>query len=112
MCISKASALYKEASVSDESFTVDSNIQQHPFPLPSASPMMTCVLIIGSCLSPTSKVPCRDAEVLKDAEGREGKPTSWIGYVMEDKKTFDSSFCFPSSEALRDREDCVADLYL
>lgn len=52
--------------------------------------MMTYVLIIGSCLSPTSKVPRRDAVILKEAEGREGKLTSWIG-VMEEKKTFDTS---------------------
>lgn len=32
-------------------------------------------------LSPTSKVPCRDAEILREAEEGETKPTSWIGYV-------------------------------
>lgn len=63
------------------------------FPDPSAPPMMTYVLIIGSRLSPTSKVPRRDAEILKEAEEAEGKPTSWIGYVMEEKKTFDTSLC-------------------
>lgn len=57
--------------------------------------MMTYVLMIGSCLSPTSKVPRRDAEILKEAEEGEGKPASWIGYVGEEKKTFDTSFSAP-----------------
>ncbi|CAK6949710.1 Hypothetical predicted protein [Scomber scombrus] len=42
-------------------------------------------------LSQTSKVPRRDAEILKEAEEGEGKLTSWIGYVGEGKKTFDTS---------------------
>lgn len=36
--------------------------------------MITYVLIIGSCVSPTSKVPRRDAKILKEAEHRQGKP--------------------------------------
>lgn len=42
-------------------------------------------------LSPTSKVPRRNAEILREAEEGEGKLTSWIGYVREEKKMFDTS---------------------
>lgn len=42
-------------------------------------------------LSQTSKVPRRDVEILKEAGEGEGKLTSWIGYVGEGKKTFDTS---------------------
>lgn len=64
-----------------------------PLPIRTLLSMMTHVLIIGSRLSPTSKVPrWDDAETLKEAEEGKRKPTSWIGYVTEEKRTFDTSF--------------------
>lgn len=84
----------KEASVSHESFAVDSTIQQNPPPFRSASPVMTYAPIIGSCLLPTSKVPCGDAE-----RSGEEKPTPWMGGVTEERM-FDTSFGSPTSKNL------------
>lgn len=85
----------KDASVSHESFAVDSTIQQYPFPpFRSASPVVTYAPIIGSCLLPTSKVPRGDAE-----KRGEEKQTPWMGGVTG-KRMFDTSFCSPTSETL------------
>lgn len=43
-------------------------------------------------LSLTSKVSRGVAEILKEEEEGERRPTSWIGYVGEEKKSLDTSF--------------------
>lgn len=63
-------------------------------PFRSASPVMTYAPIIGSRLSPTSKVPHGDAE-----RSREEELTPWIGGVTE-KRMVDTSFCSPTSATL------------
>lgn len=63
-------------------------------PFRSASPVMTYAPIIGSCLLPTSKVPCGDAE-----RSGEEKPTPWMGGVTEERM-FDTSFGSPTSKNL------------
>lgn len=82
-------------------------IQAESFPplFRSASPVMTYAPIIGSCLSPTSKVPRGDAK-----RSGEEEPTPWIGGVTE-KRMFDTSFCSPTSETCGRRQGLCSCLF-
>lgn len=76
--------------------------------------MMTYVLIIGSCLSPTSKVPRRDAEILSEAEEGEGETNflDWLCHGGEEKRLTLPSMLLQFQSPLGNNGDLAAALYL